>query len=257
VTAPITGVGGWSFGYYEAAAGKLLGRAAGFTAAVLCQPFSNGNQQVIFANSDSATRGWQILISQFTVEARIFHDGPGSISVTHQLDAGGFGKLVLPILMLSEGSLFLIVNGSLVGSTPLPGGTAYLPATTQASLGAGAGGGIPFESGAIVGAAYSDAVFAPPLFRLHWIACRSSRDFVDGQLGSLYGDFIIPAFEHLYSARRGNNGSPANVPMPPFPFIRANPTWPDERGTGGAVDLQRQDVVPPFAPFVVTVRDGS
>lgn len=250
MTAAITAVTGFEGGnHYEAPVGKMLGNAAGFTAAVLVEPFAFMNQQVLFANSDSALTGWQIILNNTTIEARVFHDGPGLVSATHTLTAGDLGRLLLPVLLFTGTDLALIVNGSLVAVVSL-GGNVYLPATTQATLGSGAAGGIPFN-GAVVGAAYSDQVYIAQLLRAHWISCQSSRDMIDGALGSLLGPSVMPTFDHLYSARRSNNGGAGQVPVPPFPFLSAGPVWPDDRGTGGAIDFARVG-----APFVITVRDG-
>lgn len=246
----ITGFGGGTF--YEAPAGKMLGAVGGFTAVVLCEAFDDTFQQIPFANSDSATRGWQIIVNGLTVEARIFHDGPGSISVTHTMTAGDFGRLLYIALLFTGTDLALIINGSLVGITALPGGTTYLPATTQASLGSGAAGGIPFNGG-IAGAAYSDQAYMTEAFRANWVSCLSSRDMVDGAFGSLLGPLVMPTFQHLYSARRGNNGGAGRVPVGPFPFLSASSVWPDERATGGAVNFQQPGQNP---PFVITIRDG-
>jgi hypothetical protein len=252
MTAAITAVTGFEGGnFYEAPAGKLVGQVPGFTAAVLVEPFSTNTEQVIFANSDLVSRGWVIETQKFTLTARVFHDGPGFIKVTHDLDAAGFGRLVLPILIFTGSAVSLIVNGSFIGATMLPGGTSYLPATTQAALGAGSGGATPFLGGTIVGAAYSDVSYPTDAFRAHWLACLSTRDFVDGQLGSLYGPLLVPTFEHVYSARRGNSGGPGAVPSLPSPFVPSGPVWPDERGTGGAVNFAQVG-----QNFVVTIRDG-
>ena len=253
MTAAITGVTGFDgTNHYEAPVGKMLGAAAGFVAAVLVEPFAFLDQQGVFANTDGATRGWRILLNSTTIEATVWNSAPGQIQATHVLTAGDLGRLLLVVLLFDGTNLQLIVNGSLVATTPLPAGKVYLPATTQATLGAGAGG-VGFM-GAVVGAAYSDGV--PPFIqqlRGHWLVCQSSRDMVDGALGSLFGPLVVPTFEHLYSARRSNNGGPGALPPTGFPFLLAGNTWPDDRGTGGAVDFTKIGVT---SPFVITTRDG-
>ena len=251
-TPAFTAIAGFADGYYEGPAGTLAGRAQGFSTAAVCFPFTvPGVPQTVCANSDDATQGWLLRITgTMEVEVVLYHTA-GSISVTHNISAAGFGRFLQPALTFDGTTLTLVINGSAVGTAAIPGGEAYVPSALGPTFGTLTGGAEPMLNTAFAGMGYTSQALNPVQdLQLLWLGSLASRDMVDAELGGLYPPTSVPTFEHLYSARRRNSGFGTPV-LPGAPGPVAAQTWPDDRGTGGAVDFTLQN-----GPlFVVCGRD--